>query len=449
MTYEELCLKIGQLHEEAGTVLKRHHDSGQDEWKSEDKEKFDKLHLQIRTLGDTKSREDQQRKVETELAQVETRKVEPNPLRQPATDQKTNRREADFALRAWMLSRHGAGGRIRPEWRSAAQKLNVDLNSEEYPFQLPDEALRSTRRDEIAAWETRALTVTTTAGGYLIPNEMIRSLEEAQLFFGGMRSVATIIRTESGATLPFPTVNETAVKGRILGINTQVTQTDPVFGIMNLGAFKYSSDMVLVPEELLQDSGVNMPDFLGRALGLRIARITNQHWTTGTGTTQPWGIVTRATARNLGTGTATSFGATTAAIYQNLVGIVHAVDIAYRRNAKFMMNDAILAIFAGLTDTTGRPIWSPSVAGGEPDRLLGYPVIVNNDMASTLANLTRSVVFGDLSSYYIREVRDVAVLSSRERFIDFHQVAFLAFGRYDGDLLNAGTNPVVAAVHQT
>jgi HK97 family phage major capsid protein len=91
----------------------------------------------------------------------------------------------------------------------------------------------------------------------------------------------------------------------------------------------------------------------------------------------------------------------------------------------------------------------PSLVGGEPDRLLGYPVIVNNDMTGTFANLARTIVFGDLSSYYIREVRDVAVLSSRERFIDFHQTAFLAFGRYDGDLLNAGTGPVKAAVHQT
>jgi HK97 family phage major capsid protein len=278
---------------------------------------------------------------------------------------------------------------------------------------------------------------------------MIRALEQAQLFFGGMRSVATIIRTDTGATLPFPTVNETTVKGRILGINTQATATDPAFGIMNLGAFKYSSDMVLVPEELLQDSGVNMPVFLGNALGMRIARITNQHWTTGTGTTQPWGIVPRATAKNLGTGTATTFGASTTAIYQNLVGIVHAVDIAYRRNAKFMMNDAVLAIFAGLVDSTGRPIWAPSLAQDVPDRLMGYPVVINNDMTPTLVNLARTVVFGDLSSYYIREVRDVAVLSSRERFIDFHQTAFLAFGRYDGDLLNAGGNPVVAAVHQT
>jgi HK97 family phage major capsid protein len=452
MTYEELTAKIGSLHKDAGEIVTRNANS--DEWPSDDRVKFDQLHAEIRKLGDTKSRIDLQKKVEEELSQS-TRQTDPNEIRrQPNQTENRNTADpelADGAMRAWMLMRLGgsAASSIRPEWRSAAQKMGVDLNSPEYPFKLPAMTPRSTRREDMEAWEKRALTTTTTAGGYTIPNEMIRALEEAQLFYGGMRQVATIIRTETGATLPFPTVNETAVKGRILGINTQVTATDPIFGVMNLGAFKYSSDMVLVPEELLQDSGINMPAFLGNALGTRIARITNQHWTTGTGTTQPWGIVPRATARNLGTGTATSFGATTAATYQNLVGIVHAVDVAYRRNARWMMNDAILAIFAGLVDTTGRPIWTPSMTAGEPDRLLGYPVVVNNDMTGTLANLARSVVFGDLSSYYIREVRDVAVLSSRERFIDFHQTAFLAFGRYDGDLLNAGSNPVVAAVHQT
>jgi HK97 family phage major capsid protein len=450
MTYEEICHKIGNLSEQSNEIVTRN--ANNDEWSGDDKTKFDGLHTEIRKLGETKKRIDAQRQVEQDLSQT-TRAVEPNELRK--TSEKTglelklaSEEDASNALRAWMLARHGSQN-IRPEWRASAQKLGVDLNGDQFAYRLPDVALQSVRHDDVDKWEKRALTVTTTAGGYLIPNEMIRALEQAQLFFGGMRSVATIIRTDTGATLPFPTVNETTVKGRILGINTQATATDPAFGIMNLGAFKYSSDMVLVPEELLQDSGVNMPVFLGNALGMRIARITNQHWTTGTGTTQPWGIVPRATAKNLGTGTATTFGASTTAIYQNLVGIVHAVDIAYRRNAKFMMNDAVLAIFAGLVDSTGRPIWAPSLAQDVPDRLMGYPVVINNDMTPTLVNLARTVVFGDLSSYYIREVRDVAVLSSRERFIDFHQTAFLAFGRYDGDLLNAGGNPVVAAVHQT
>jgi HK97 family phage major capsid protein len=265
--------------------------------------------------------------------------------------------------------------------------------------------------------------------------------------------VATVIRTETGANLPFPTFNGTATVGRILGINTQATLTDPVFGQMILGAFKYSSDGVLVPEELLQDSGVPISDFLGRALGERIGRILNTHFTTGAGTTLPFGVVVQATAVNLGTGTATGFGSTTdGTAVRNLLKILHGVDIAYRSGGDrvgWMMHDATLQTLAGFVDSTGRPLWVPSLVAGEPDRLLGYRIFINNDMASTFANLSRNVLFGDFSKYYVREVRSVEILATRERYIDFHQTGFFAFGRYDGNLLNAGTGPIKAGVHQT
>jgi HK97 family phage major capsid protein len=450
MEYTEICNKIGMLKEQADEVVKRNHQN--DEWSSEDQTKFDALHKDIARYREQKRRLDMQAAVEKDLENGQ-RQTEPNEIRKiaptPSDTKKASPEEADHALRAWMLAQAGSNT-IRPEWRSAAQKLGVDLNRSEFPFRLPSTALQSLRHDNVQKWESRALTLTTTAGGYLISNEMVRALEEARLFYGGMLEAATVIRTDTGAALPFPTYNGTATKGRILGINTQVTATDPAFGTMSLSAFKYSSDMVLVPEELLQDSGINMPEFLGRALGERIGRILNEHFTTGTGTTQPWGIVPRATAVNLGTGTAAGFGATTdGTAYRNLLKLVYGVDRAYRRNAAFMMNDLILQNLAGMTDNDGRPLWVPSLIGGEPDRLMGYPIIVNNDMTGTFANNARTVLFGDFKAYYIREVRDVAVLSSRERFIDYHQTAFLAFGRYDGDLLNAGTGPVKAAVHQT
>jgi len=454
MNYQEIVDRIGKLSEESAAILKRNHEEGRgDEWRSEDTAKFDQLHAEIRKLGEVKKRHDAQQAVEAELGKVEERKSEPNEVRktgasEPRQKQASNE-DAEAALRAWMLARCQSS-QIRPEWRNSAIKLGVDLNSEQFPFKMTSIAPRSSRSEDMDKWETRALTTTTTAGGYLISSEMNRALEEARLFYGGMMEVATVIRTDTGATLPFPTFNGTATKGRILGINTQVTATDPAFGVMNLSAFKYSSDMVLVPEELLQDSGINMSEFLGRALGERIGRILNEHFTTGTGTTQPWGVVPRATAVNLGTGTAAGFGSSTdGTAYRNFLKLIHGVDIAYRRNAAIMMNDGVLQVLAGLTDAEGRPLWTPSVVAGAPDRFMGYRIIINNDMTATFANNARTMLFGDFSKYYIREVRDIAILSSRERFIDFHQTAFLAFGRYDGDLLNAGTGPIKAVVHQT
>jgi HK97 family phage major capsid protein len=62
---------------------------------------------------------------------------------------------------------------------------------------------------------------------------------------------------------------------------------------------------------------------------------------------------------------------------------------------------------------------------------------------------TKAILFGALQKYLIRDVLSVTLLRLDERYADFHQVAFLAFARADGDLLNAGTNPVKHFVHTT
>jgi hypothetical protein len=148
MTYEELTAKIGSLHKDAGEIVTRNANS--DEWPSDDRVKFDQLHAEIRKLGDTKSRIDLQKKVEEELSQS-TRQTDPNEIRrQPNQTENRNTADpelADGAMRAWMLMRLGgsAASSIRPEWRSAAQKMGVDLNSPEYPFKLPAMTPRSTR----------------------------------------------------------------------------------------------------------------------------------------------------------------------------------------------------------------------------------------------------------------------------------------------------------------
>jgi HK97 family phage major capsid protein len=79
---------------------------------------------------------------------------------------------------------------------------------------------------------------------------------------------------------------------------------------------------------------------------------------------------------------------------------------------------------------------------GAPATLLGYPVFTNNDMSALTTNGTRAILFGALQKYLIRDVIGITLLRLDERYADFHQVAFLAFARADGNLLNAGTNPI-------
>jgi HK97 family phage major capsid protein len=92
-------------------------------------------------------------------------------------------------------------------------------------------------------------------------------------------------------------------------------------------------------------------------------------------------------------------------------------------------------------DTAGVPLWQPGLVAGQPDTILGYPFVINQAMAAMAAS-AKSIIFGDLSKYLIRDVRDVQLIRLDERFAEYHQVGFLAFSRHDGDLLDAGTDPV-------
>jgi HK97 family phage major capsid protein len=136
------------------------------------------------------------------------------------------------------------------------------------------------------------VSATTTGGGYLIPQGFSGQLEEALKWYGGMYQAAELVPTETGNPLPWPTVNDTAQVGELLGINTAAAAQDFAFGQVVIGAFKYSSKLVLVPIELLQDSFFDLNTFLARKLGERLGRITNTHFTVGTGGgAQPNGIV--------------------------------------------------------------------------------------------------------------------------------------------------------------
>jgi HK97 family phage major capsid protein len=92
-------------------------------------------------------------------------------------------------------------------------------------------------------------------------------------------------------------------------------------------------------------------------------------------------------------------------------------------------------------DAVGVPMWVPGLTNGAPDTILGYPYTINQSVAVPGSN-AKCILFGDFSKYLIRDVRDITLLRLDERFAEFGQVAFLAFSRHDGDLLDAGTHPV-------
>jgi HK97 family phage major capsid protein len=280
------------------------------------------------------------------------------------------------------------------------------------------------------------------AGGYAVPALFRDKFVETMRWYGPMLEEAEHIDTASGATLPWPTNDDTANVGAILGENTAVTEQDVALGTANLDVFMYTSKLVRVSFQLLNDR----PDFdtwLARKLGERVGRILNQHWTTGTGTNQPLGIVTAATVGVTGTG---SFATTGGISYDNVVDLVEALDPAYGNAAggngnapglKFMMHQSARKALRKLKDGQQRPLWEPSLQAGATDSLLGYQTRINNDMP-TLAASSKSVLFGNIYQAYVtRTVQELTALRLTERYADFLQVGFLGFQRGGGTMQDA------------
>jgi HK97 family phage major capsid protein len=280
----------------------------------------------------------------------------------------------------------------------------------------------------LMAQNFRAQSTTTTAGGYTVPEGFWAKVTETLKYSGGIRQTgATVITTESGVTLPWPTADDTSQVGAILSENTQIGAQDVTFGTKSLGAYTYTSKLILVSYQLLQDTGVDLEGFLARRMGNRLGRIQNTHFTTGTGTVQPSGAVTGASLGGTAAGT-------TAIIYEDLVDLVHSVDPAYRAlNPRFMMNDSVLKVIRKLKTTDGWPLFQASPSSGLEPTILGYPYVVNNDMASSVATTAKTVLFGDFASaYVVREVAGGQVLRLDERYADYLQVGYFAFNRVDG-----------------
>lgn len=359
----------------------------------------------------------------------------------------------ELARRAWFL-----GSRAPDHFHRAAEKVGLQRkhDPESDPWDLQFRGGRAPRSleeinerygngERVTRSTTTAQSITTTGGGHTIQNEMMREIEIALLLAGGMRECgAEVWRTGTGATLPVPTVNDTTNKSVVIAINTAADVEALVFGQKTYSAYRYSTGIVLVPMELMQDTTVPLPQLIGAQFGLRMVKGTNNHFTVGvTSDTQPNGIVTDALV-----------GATTSdvntIVYNDLVNLEHSVDPAYRRDpsAGWLMADSALKVIKKLVDGSSRPLWNPALAGlagGFPDTILGYRYTINQDMASiatatTGAGAKKIIVFGALNRFKIRDVLGLRVLRLDERYAEKGQTGFIGYHRHDSGAVIASTD---------
>lgn len=277
---------------------------------------------------------------------------------------------------------------------------------------------------------------TTTEGGFLVPEGFSFEYDKALLAYGGVLGNVRSISTTAGNDIPWPNTDDTANKSVILTEAGAVAASkDLVFGSTTLKAWMYSTDWIKVSLQLMQDSGIPIEQLVAEMLAERDARGLNYDFTLGNGTTAPQGVVTASTS---GKTTASE----TAITANEIMALEHSVDPLYRVGGAFMMHDSILLEVKKLTFSTSdnRPLWDPGiVALGTPQTLLGYKIITNQDMASTLAADNKVMLFGNFQKYIHRKVLGQTILRANELFAGNLQVGFTGISRHDGRKITKST----------
>lgn len=265
-----------------------------------------------------------------------------------------------------------------------------------------------------------------SAGGYFIPTETLSRITETMKAYGGLLGAANVITTASGNPLNWPTNDDTSNVGAILSENSQITEQDVTLGQKTLGAFTYTSKLVRVSLQLLQDDAFSIDTWLPRKLGERIGRAVAAHLATGVGTTQPEGLFTNATAGKTG-----AAGQVTSVTYDDLIDLQHSIDPAYRLSAQWAMSDSALKVIRKLKDGNNLPLWEPSTQQGVPSTLLGAPVLIDNGIPVPAAS-AKSIGYGDINAaYVVRQVAGGQMMRLEERYADYLQVGFFGFLRLD------------------
>jgi HK97 family phage major capsid protein len=285
-------------------------------------------------------------------------------------------------------------------------------------------------------------TTTPSQGGYTVAPVVAAEFVNMMKGYGWMRQVAASYTTTNGAPGSLTASDGTSEIGEQLGENGASTNLDPSFAQVDMTTYKFGSKVFTVPIELIQDAAIDMVAFIFLRARDRIGRLMNQRFTTGTGVSQPTGLVTASSVGRAGV-----TGQTTTIIYDDLAFLIDSVDEGQlgmpdsqtgmpSTQAGWMCSQAMRRVIRLVKDSNGRPVWLPSY-GSHPAQLLDYPVYINNDMPVPAAN-AKSLAFGNLRSYTIRDALDVRLLRFDDSaFSTKGQVGFLAVARAGGNLADA------------
>lgn len=272
---------------------------------------------------------------------------------------------------------------------------------------------------------------TATAGGNIVPTSFYNQLVQHMIEVSGILSAGpTVLQTSGGENFEVPTTTAHS-SGALVAEAAAIAESDPAFAKRTLGAYKYGV-LIQVARELIDDTGVDLEGYLSMQAGRAVGNAFGAHLATGTGSSQPSGIVTGSSLGVTGgTGVAGAFTA------DNLIDLHYSVIAPYRNSpsAGWIMRDATVAAVRKLKGSDNNYLWQPGLQAGVPDLLLGKPVHTDPNIAAT-GTTAKSVLFGDVSAYFVRLAGGVRFERSDEYAFNTDLVTFRCLVRGDGVLVD-------------
>ena len=254
-----------------------------------------------------------------------------------------------------------------------------------------------------------------------------------------LRSGATVLNSDSGEVLQIPitTAHQTA---SLVAETATISTSDAVFGQRELGAYKYGYTFD-VSHELLRDTGVDLEGYFARHAGQALGNAFGAHAINGTGSAQPRGVLMDTTTGATGPAAAGGgFGdqSNPGEGGDLLIELYHSVIEPYRRRSTvaWMMNDQTAAAVRKLKNSDGNYIWQASLTAGQPDMILGKPVVIDPNMPDLGTEVDGAIVFGDFSAYFARLVGSVRFERSDDFKFTNDLVSFRALYRADGTMVD-------------
>ncbi len=300
-----------------------------------------------------------------------------------------------------------------------------------------DAYVRSGEDDGLRGLEIEAKSLSTAVnsdGGYLVDPQTAEMIKSVLNSTASIRSIASVVNVEANSFDVL--IDHTDVGAGWADENSATAETStPSIDRISIPLHELSA-LPKASQRLLDDSAFDVEGWLAGRIADKFARAEAAAFINGDGVDKPKGILTHRTMEN-GSWGWDSLGYVASGIdggvdADAIVDVVYALGAQYRVNGTFVMNSKTAGLIRKLKDSDGRFLWSDGLAAGEPARLMGYPVLIAEDMPDAATD-SYSIAFGDFQSgYTIAERPDLRVL--RDPFSAKPHVLFYATKRVGGDV---------------